>query len=338
MFAGWLQAKQVPDTNIMLNASVIQNSALFPSPASSHIISPVKDYMNAEAGRFLLYVTEPALLPGSRTLEWRGRLPTNLPSSFEAHLTAVRHCIIVQLQVLTGTGTFHILSSTLPLRIIHHPLVSFLPLTTAILKEFTSPASPTDLALPTGVQELRNKLGDLKREWDMQKRDTDIQLQCTGLTEASGIVRMMRERIEASSQFSKSVALRSEGSEDPFAVVEVRRAHVMPGGKIIGHVKLCSGHTVESLRLSIETIEVLGEIALLNRDSDVHLVSLVRRQEWACRDLDRIDFIIGLPLTGIDGNFEMPLLSLQWVMRIALHTKLGEYEATLPLIVYSSLT
>jgi len=263
-----------------LNSAVMQSSSLFPPSTAHYVISPVKDFMNAEAGRFLLYVSEPALIIGSRNLEWNGRLPPNLPGSFEAHLTAVRHCAIVQLQVLSSTGTLHILSSTLSLRIISHPLVPYMTLPKAVLKEFTGYSKVTRQKIPTSIAELKSSLADLKRESVLRKIDLEIRAQCRDLSDAAEVVRMMRERIEACSQFSKSVALRSEGSSEPFATIKVHRAHVMPGGKIIGHLKFATGHLVDRTRLSIETIEVVNESVFLNQTSDVHFISLVRMQEW----------------------------------------------------------
>jgi hypothetical protein len=288
--------------------------------------------------RLPCYLAQPVLLvaPEEGKLQWTGRLPLALPPTITGTVFCIQSLVAIQIQFTAPDTPIQTATKTVPLRICPNPLVplSCAPLCTAnILPEFTVVAD--DPAVPKEAVSFKRALPGLKKTLALQRRDRDIQEACRHITKAADVQMRIREGIEAAAG-PAIVSVRAEGIAEPFATVEMRRTELLLGGKLVGAVRFHASHVINRVRVALETIEIVKPEALAAPASPpLHLVTIIRQQVHPCQGHDRVDFVMGLPVTGVDGSFECDLFGVQWRLRVSLCNAEGEYEVALPLTIHA---
>ena len=303
-------------------------------------MSKVKDeikIISTEKGEtftFPFYLTNPSLLilTELKSVEWRGKLPIDLPPSFVGLFYSFQHFIKVKIiwkSEITGEigfteeqRVFKVLNNTAP----SDNVMGMIKDITCINKnEAIDELFPDDFIIETNPIELIEEIKRIKSQEDAKTEDDNKE-------------EYLRLLIESDTGYHRSISVENTNTRNAnananndncIATVHLRKSIIQPGTQLIMTIDLLT-NKIDLIKLKLDCVEIYPSEFLKSNIEENLWRESVKEMKIIPGNRDKIEIVFPIPPefpSSISGKF----VTLKWELLMSFLIEAEEFNLIIPL-------
>ena len=275
-----------------------------------------------ETFTFPFYMTKPSLLILSEftSVEWRGKLPCNLPPSFVGLFYSFQHFIKVKIIWKSEiTGEIGFTEKELVFQVLNNKIIENTPIgmindITIIDKERAiDELFPDDLILEEAPIKLIEEIKRIKSQADPVNTDDHNEYS--------------RSLIEADRGYHRSLSVDESLC---IATVHLRKSIIQPGTQLIMAIELASNR-IDLIKLKLDCIEIYP-IDLLKQDNseEISWRESVKEMKIVPGNRDKLEIVFPIP-PELPPSISCKFVTLKWELLMSFMIGAEEFNLNIPL-------